>query len=92
MSAEGENKRPHEDDSDSDDVVGPSLSDATAPKKKKILPHERLYLDNLPKAESYERSYMHRDVISFCVVTNSDFIVTASCDGHIKFWKKVETG
>lgn len=35
---------------------------------------------------------MHRDQISFLVCTKTDFIVTASCDGHVKFWKKVEDG
>ncbi|RZC32250.1 peptidylprolyl isomerase domain and WD repeat-containing protein 1, partial [Asbolus verrucosus] len=35
---------------------------------------------------------MHRDVITQCVVSNTDFIITASADGHIKFWKKIETG
>ncbi|KAK4877804.1 hypothetical protein RN001_010310 [Aquatica leii] len=62
------------------------------PKKRKVLQHENLYLENLPCAESYERSFMHRDVISHCLVTSSDFIVTASGDGHIKFWKKIEKG
>lgn len=33
------------------------------------LKHELLYLENLPNAESYERSYMHRDVITHIVVT-----------------------
>lgn len=94
MSEINENKRAlnSESDSDSEGVVGPSLSEASQPKKRKILPFERLYLDNLPCSESYEKSYMHRDVITHCVVTSTDFIVTASCDGHIKFWKKVETG
>lgn len=87
-----DNKRPHETDSDSNDFVGPTLSEATQPKKRKVLPHERLYLENIPSAESYEKSYMHRDVITHCVVSETDFIITASCDGHIKFWKKVETG
>ncbi|XP_044261261.1 peptidylprolyl isomerase domain and WD repeat-containing protein 1 isoform X1 [Tribolium madens] len=62
------------------------------PKKRRRLSHENLYLDNLPSAESYEKSYMHRDVITHVVVSATDFIITASCDGHIKFWKKVETG
>lgn len=93
MSEEAENKRSHEsDNSDSENFVGPSLSEASKPKKRKKLQHEHLYLDNLPCAESYERSYMHRDVVTHCVVTSSDFIITASCDGHIKFWKKMETG
>lgn len=93
MSEEADNKREHESDkSDSEELVGPSLLEASQPKKRKKLQHERLYLDNLPCAESYEKSYMHRDVITHCLVTSTDFIVTASCDGHIKFWKKVETG
>ncbi|CAH0549023.1 unnamed protein product [Brassicogethes aeneus] len=88
-----ENKRPHsESDSDTNDFVGPSPELAAPPKKKKILPHERLYLDHIPCAEAYERSYMHRDTITNCLVTATDFIITASNDGHIKFWKKVETG
>ncbi|KAK9892527.1 hypothetical protein WA026_020512 [Henosepilachna vigintioctopunctata] len=66
--------------------------DCSQSKKRKILPFEHLYLDNLPSAEAYERSYMHRDTITHCVVTATDFIITASCDGHIKFWKKMEIG
>jgi peptidylprolyl isomerase domain and WD repeat-containing protein 1 len=40
----------------------------------------------------YERSYMHRDVITHTVSTRTDFLVTASADGHVKFWKKKEQG
>lgn len=42
----------------------------------------------------YERSYMHRDVVSHAVMTpcGTDFLVTASQDGHIKFWKKMPEG
>lgn len=35
---------------------------------------------------------MHRDVITHIVVTKTDFIITASVDGHVKFWKKMEEG
>lgn len=83
-------KRPTEDDSN--DCIGPSLVERPPPKKMKTLPFERLYIDNLPTAVSYERSYMHRDIITHCFVTATDFIITASCDGHIKFWKKMESG
>lgn len=38
----------------------------------------------------YERSYMHRDVITHIACTKTDFIITASQDGHVKFWKKKE--
>ncbi|XP_060535102.1 peptidylprolyl isomerase domain and WD repeat-containing protein 1 [Cylas formicarius] len=85
-------KRGRESDDSESGLVGPSLPEAAPPKKRKVLPFERLYLDNLPCAESYERSYMHRDTITHCLVTNTDFVITASCDGHIKFWKKVEIG
>uniref|UniRef100_A0A673JTU3 PPIase cyclophilin-type domain-containing protein n=1 Tax=Sinocyclocheilus rhinocerous TaxID=307959 RepID=A0A673JTU3_9TELE len=34
-----------------------------------VLEYERLYLDNLPSASMYERSYMHRDVITHIVCT-----------------------
>ncbi|KAK3089441.1 hypothetical protein FSP39_003617 [Pinctada imbricata] len=33
---------------------------------------------------------MHRDVVTHLAVSKTDFIVTASCDGHVKFWKKAE--
>lgn len=87
--SEGENN----DKSDSDGgFVGPAVPDAIKAKKRKVLAHEKLYLENLPCGESYERSYMHRDVISHCLVTATDFVVTASADGHIKFWKKSDKG
>eukprot|EP00122_Pirum_gemmata_P004783 Pgem_evm1s4358 len=36
---------------------------------------------------------MHRDVISHVLVTpKTNFVVTASQDGHLKFWKKCEGG
>lgn len=57
-----------------------------------VLQYEKLYLENLPDAECYEKSYMHRDVITHVAVTKTDFIVTASIDGHLKFWKKMEDG
>jgi peptidylprolyl isomerase domain and WD repeat-containing protein 1 len=47
-------------------------------------------LGNLPSGENYEKSFMHRDVVTHVLVTPTDFIITASQDGHIKFWKKLE--
>ncbi len=35
-----------------------------------VLEFEHVYLDNLPSSESYETSYMHRDIISHIAVTN----------------------
>ena len=58
--------------------------------KAKTLPHEQTYLSNLPCSDFYEHSYMHRDIVSHIVVSKStEFIITASVDGHIKFWKKL---
>lgn len=34
-----------------------------------VLPHEKLYLDHLPSADRYYKSFMHRDVINFCIMT-----------------------
>jgi peptidylprolyl isomerase domain and WD repeat-containing protein 1 len=34
----------------------------------------------------------HRDAVTHCVATKTGFIVTASCDGHLKFWKKQDVG
>jgi peptidylprolyl isomerase domain and WD repeat-containing protein 1 len=77
-------------DDDSDDEPMPMPMPAK-PKKRKVLEFERVYIDNLPSAEMYEKSYMHRDVISHVLVTpHTDFIVTASTDGHLKFWKKMK--
>ncbi|KAG5673041.1 hypothetical protein PVAND_003119 [Polypedilum vanderplanki] len=91
--AEVEKKEDVQDNED-EEWVGPMPSEATEPvaKKRKILLHEKLYLDNLPNTDCYEKSYMHRDNISFVVCTKTDFIITASCDGHVKFWKKTEDG
>lgn len=62
-------------------------------KPKKKLRHESLYLDNLPSAVLYEKSYMHRDVVSHVAVARScEFVVTASVDGHVKFWRKMAAG
>jgi len=41
-------------------VIIPHCSDSSLP----VLPYEKVYLDNLPCAEMYEKSYMHRDVIT----------------------------
>lgn len=31
-------------------------------------------------------------VLNFFVPHSTEFLITASCDGHIKFWKKQEEG
>ncbi|VDN58518.1 unnamed protein product [Dracunculus medinensis] len=58
------------------------------PAKIKVLPFEESYLRAIPRAAHYEKSFMHRDVITHVIAMKTDFIVTASCDGILKFWKK----
>ena len=44
---------------------------------------------NLPNSEQYEASYMHRDMVSLCLVCPfHDYLITTSIDGNVKFWKK----
>lgn len=49
-------------------------------------------LTALPNVEMYERSFMHRDHVTQIVCTASDFVVTGSRDGQLKFWKKMQRG
>lgn len=95
-------KRPHDEvgtdnasDSDSDDGLGPALPSADQPSKKKRrkLKFEKQYIAALPSATRYSKSLMHKDQLSFCTVTpNTDFLVTSSIDGYVKFWKKTSGG
>ena len=58
-----------------------------------MLEYEQQYLAALPLAGMYEKSYMHRDTLTaVAVAPGTDFFVTASVDGHIKFWKKQPLG
>lgn len=61
-------------------------------KTKEGSKNEVVYLKNLPSCEAYERSYMHRDVVTHVYVTKTQFIITSSLDGFIKFWKKTSNG
>ena len=62
-------------------------------KKQKRLVHESLYLDNLPSSPLYERSLMHRDIVNGVYMAPiTDFLITTSIDGHVKFWKKTSKG
>ena len=46
-----------------------------------------LYASNLPTSQFYERSFMHRDIVTHLIVTKTSFLISGSQDGHIKFWK-----
>jgi peptidylprolyl isomerase domain and WD repeat-containing protein 1 len=51
---------------------------------------EKFYLDQLPSASYYEHSLMHRDTVThICASKATEFIITGSVDGHVKFWKKM---
>ena len=63
--------------------------DVPRAKKSKLLPHEHLFLKRLPSSLYYEKSYMHRDTISHVVSTPDGYIISASIDGYIKFWRRV---
>ena len=34
-----------------------------------VLPHEKLYLEHIPTADRYFKSFMHRDAINFNIIT-----------------------
>lgn len=74
---------------ESDNDVGPMPVES---KKKRKIEFEAVYINNLPSAEAYEKSYMHREVITHLAVSKTHFLITGSCDGHIKFWKKQPRG
>ena len=88
--ADGSRKRSHDEESSSDDDLGPALPTATAPpKKKRKLPYEKLYIAALPKGSKYSKSLMHKEQLSFVHFTpTTDFLITTSTDGVVKFWKK----
>lgn len=79
----------------SDDDFGPMPPPSGEVKKKKrrFLPHEKLYLQALPASDRYSKSLMHRETVTFVTMTPfTDFLITASSDGIVKFWKKQAVG
>ncbi|KAL9608776.1 MAG: hypothetical protein Q9167_006399 [Letrouitia subvulpina] len=80
-------------ESSSDDGIGPALPSSAPKKKKRKLPYEQLYLAALPQSPRYSKSLMHKDQLSFVTMTPfTDFLITSSIDGVVKFWKKVAVG
>ena len=80
-------------DSSSDDDFGPALPSAAPKKKRRKLPYEKLYISALPTSPRYSKSLMHKDQLSFVTITPyTDFLITSSVDGVVKFWKKVAVG
>ncbi|KAI9812507.1 MAG: hypothetical protein M1832_000401 [Thelocarpon impressellum] len=82
-----------DDETSSDDEMGPQLPSAAPKKKRRVLPHEKLYIQALPSSARYSKSLMHKEQLSFVTLTPStDFLITSSVDGVVKFWKKVVDG
>ena len=80
-------------ESSSDDDFGPALPSTAPKKKRRKLPYEKLYMSALPKSLRYSKSLMHKDQLSFVSITPlTDFLITSSVDGVVKFWKKVAVG
>ncbi|KAL6709625.1 Peptidyl-prolyl cis-trans isomerase cyp15 [Coniothyrium glycines] len=77
------------DSSSEDDDFGPALPSSAPKKKKRKLPYEKLYVAALPSATRYYKSLMHREQLCFTTFTpHTDFLITSSIDGVVKFWKK----
>lgn len=78
------------DSSSEDDDIGPALPSDAPKKKRRKLPYEKLYISALPASKRYSKSLMHREQLSFATMTPfTDFLITSSTDGVVKFWKKV---
>lgn len=74
---------------DDEPVIGPG---PPVRRQKRPLQFEQAFLDSLPSAHMYEKSYMHRDVVTHVAVSAAEFFITGSADGHLKFWKKKAVG
>ncbi|EEC84023.1 hypothetical protein OsI_30243 [Oryza sativa Indica Group] len=74
-----------------EEMIGPAPV-PPRPRKKRPLQFEQAFLDALPSAAMYEKSYMHRDVVTHVAVSPADYFITGSADGHLKFWKKKPAG
>lgn len=45
-------------------------------KKRRKLDHEHVYLENLPNADMYEKSYMHRDEVTQVIFQIITYLMT----------------
>jgi len=79
--------------SSADDDFGPTLPSSVQRKKRRILPYEKLYISALPSSPRYSKSLMHKDQLAFVTFTPfTDFLITSSMEGTVKFWKKAVVG
>jgi peptidylprolyl isomerase domain and WD repeat-containing protein 1 len=58
----------------------------------KFLIVDSVILNKLPSGKNYEISYMHRETLTHVLVATKDFVITASVEGVVKFWKKNNIG
>ena len=73
--------------------MGPQLPSEAPKKKRRFLPYEKLYVAALPKSPRYSKSLMHKEQVLFATWTPlTDFLITSSVDGVVKFWKKIAQG
>lgn len=73
--------------------MGPQLPTAAPKKKRRVLPYEKLYVAALPTSARYSKSLMHKEQVAFVTMTPlTDFLITSSIDGYVKFWKKGNEG
>ncbi|KKA26743.1 hypothetical protein TD95_000887 [Thielaviopsis punctulata] len=88
-------KRPHNevDDDSSDDDMGPQMPTEAPKKKRRTLKYEKVYISSMPASERYSKSLMHKDNLSFVTMAPiTEFLITSSVDGVVKFWKKIAQG
>ncbi|KAK9237251.1 hypothetical protein V1525DRAFT_404663 [Lipomyces kononenkoae] len=79
--------------SDNDTGASELPTKHSANKKRRVLKHEKIYMNNMPSFERYTKSFMHRDNLCFVkVATDTNFVITVSVDGILKFWKKRAKG
>ena len=76
----------HEVEDSDDEVVGPR----PPPSKPSGIPQLTAAEVGLPRAAMYERSFMHKAVVTQVLTSvQTEFVITVSgSDGIIKFWKK----
>jgi len=87
-------KKRQREEGEDDELVGPQPGGSGSnkkPKRRNVEFHS-LYLSQLPNQPHYEKSYMHRAPLTHIEVSKTDFIITASSEGQVKFWKKEPEG
>lgn len=70
-----------------------SVNDLNLNSNIQFLEKMSVYMDNLVLTTKYEKSYMHRGIITHLIsLEKTNFIITISDDGIVKMWKKLYLG